>query len=263
MPDPPRRTAGVASAPLGCTVGQDFGSLEPIPESEQRFRALALAALDRQQTERSKLARLLHDEVAQMLSAAGLQLDILRMDLADRVPEIGARTAEIQHLLDRVVKGIREASYKLNPDIVERAGLQPALDLVVGRFRKSFSGSLRLIYDSSARVPAAVGIAMERIAEEAVTNAIRHARCNQIEIIVKATRSGAALEVRDNGTGFDYPSAVRRADGLGLLLMEYWATKAGLRLFVAQNHDGGVTVGAAAASPPEKEHRMPGLRDRL
>jgi len=85
MPDP-RRTSGVASAPLGCTEGQDFGSLEPIPESEQRFRTLALAALDKQQIERSKLARLLHDEVAQMLSAAGLQLDILRMDLAESGP---------------------------------------------------------------------------------------------------------------------------------------------------------------------------------
>jgi len=75
--------------------------LEPIPESEQRFRALALTALDNQQLERRKLARTLHDEVAQVLSAAGLQLDILRMDLGDRVPEIAVRTAEIQELLER------------------------------------------------------------------------------------------------------------------------------------------------------------------
>src|SRR5437016_1813271 len=132
-----RSFARVGSGPSGATP-MDAAS------SERRFRALALAALDKQQSERNKLARLLHDEVAQMLSAAGLQLDILRMDLADRVPEIAARTAEIQEMLDRVVREIRDASYKLNPDIVERAGLQPALDLVVGRFRKSFPGSLRL-----------------------------------------------------------------------------------------------------------------------
>jgi len=243
MPDP-RYPIGPASGPLGGREAQNCGSLEPIPESEQRFRALALAALDNQQLERSKLARMLHDEVAQVLSAAGLQLDILRMDLADRVPEIAVRTSEIQELLDRVVKGIRDLSYQLNPDIVQRAGLRPALDLMVGRFRKSFVGSIRLIYDSALQIPAAVGIAMERIAEEAVTNAIRHAECNRIEIVVKCTRAGAALQVRDDGAGFDYPLALRRAHGLGLLAMDYYATKAGLRLSVIENEGGGTIVKA-------------------
>src|SRR2546427_11470625 len=158
----PRYFSGSASAPLGCTEAPDCGLPEPTPESDLRFRARALAALDNQQSECSKLARLLHDEVAQILSAAGLQLDILRMDLADRVPEIAVRTAEIQDLLDQVVKGIRDLSYQLNPDIVQRAGLRPALDLMVGRFRRSFERSIRLIYDSAARVPVAVGVAMER-----------------------------------------------------------------------------------------------------
>src|SRR5438093_7678313 len=129
----------------------DGGGLKPIPDADRRFRALALAALENQQSERGKVARLLHDEVAQLISAAGLQLDILRMDLEDKVPAIASRTADIQDLLERVVNRIRDLSYELNPDIVERVGLQPALDLLVGRFRKSFSGSLRLIYDSSVR----------------------------------------------------------------------------------------------------------------
>src|SRR5712692_5801226 len=111
MPDP-RYLLESDSGPLGCPEARDCGSPEPIPHSEQRFRALALAALDKHQSERSKLARLLHDEVAQILSAAGLQLDILKMDLVDRVPEIAVRTAEIQQLLDRVVKGIRDLTYQ-------------------------------------------------------------------------------------------------------------------------------------------------------
>jgi len=169
------------------------------------------------------------------------------MDLADRVPEIAVRTTEIQDLLDQVVKGVRELSIQLNPDIVARAGLRAALDLMVGRFRKLFSGNLRLIYDASVRVPAPVGAAMERIAEEAVANAIRHARCNQIEIAVKSTRAGAALQVRDNGIGFDYPLARTRASGLGLLAMDYYAAKAGLRLSVTENDGRVVTVKADVA----------------
>jgi two-component system NarL family sensor kinase len=251
MPDA-RYPIEAVSAPLGCSEAPNRGSTEQIPESELRLRALAFAALDNHQSERSKVARLLHDEVAQILTAAGLQLDILRMDLADRVPEIADRTAEIQGLLDRVVQGVRDLSYQLNPDIVERAGLQSALDRMVGRLRKAFSGSLRLIYDSSLRVPSAVGTAMERIAEEAVTNAIRHAQCNRIEIIVKTHHTGVALQVRDDGTGFDYPLARASANGLGLLVMDYYATKVGLRLTVTKNDSRGMTVqalaGGAAAS---------------
>lgn len=245
MPDP-RYPVETVSAPPGCTEATNRGSTEPIPESELRLRALAFAALDNHQSERSKVARLLHDEVAQILTAAGLQLDILRMDLADRVPEIAGRTAEIQELLDRVVQGVRDLSYQLNPDIVERAGLQSALDRMVGRLRKGFPGSLRLTYDSSVRVPSAVGTAMERIAEEAVTNAIRHAQCDRIEIVVKNNQAGIALQVRDYGIGFDYPLAKASATGLGLLVMDYYATKAGLRLDVIKNDGRGMTVQALA-----------------
>src|SRR4030095_4560974 len=148
MPDV-RHFPEAGSEPPGCPETPHYRSIEPTPDAEQRLRVLAFAALENHQSECSKVARLLHDEVAQILTAAGLQLDILRMDLADRVPEIGARTAEIQGLLDQVVKGVRDLSYQLNPDIVERAGLRLALDRMVGRLRKPFPGSLRLTYDSS------------------------------------------------------------------------------------------------------------------
>jgi signal transduction histidine kinase len=249
-----------ASGPLGCAEAPNRGSREPIPDSEQRFRALVFTALANHQSERSKVARLLHDEVAQILSAAGLQLDILKMDLADQVPEIAVRTAEVQELLDRAVKGVRDLSYHLNPDIVERAGLRPALDRMVGQLRKSFSGSMRLTFDSSVRAPSAIGTAMERIAEEAVTNAIRHAHCDQIEIIVKTIVAGVALQVRDNGSGFDYQLARANANGLGLLVMDYYATKAGLRLTVTPNDGGGMTVQALAGGGAPDDIRREGSR---
>lgn len=244
MPDLEKPLSFVSRRPT--QAGTLESKAERLPDSERRFRCLALAALDKQRFERGQLARILHDEVAQILSGAGLQLDILRMDLEAGVPGIGARTAEIQELLDRVVGQVREMSYRLNPDIVERAGLQPALDLLVGRLRKAFTGNLRLVYDLSVRLPAASGVAMERIAEEAAANAVRHARCNKIEIIVKSTREGTKLQVRDNGIGFDPDQARRSPRGLGLLMMEYWASKAGLRLTVAGNGARGAAIAVLA-----------------
>lgn len=217
---------------------------EALTESDQRFRDLALAALEREQVERGKLARLLHDEVAPILSGAGLQLDILRMDLEERVSGVSSRTAEIQDLLERVVRHIRDVSYDLHPDVVKRTGLRPALNLLVSRFQKLFSGTLRLAYDQSIRIPVEAEVALERIANEAVANAVRHAHCTQIDVLVESAAGGAQLQVRDNGIGFDYAGELNFPRGLGLLMMDYCARKSGLHLSIDGNSGGGSVVTA-------------------
>jgi signal transduction histidine kinase len=213
-------------------------------ESDQRFRDLALAALERERIERGTLARLLHDEVAPILSGAGLQLDILRMDLETKVPEICSRTAEIQDLLERVVSHIRELSCELHPDVVKRTGLRPALNLLVSRFQRIFAGSMRLSYDNSIHIPVETEVALERVASEAVANAVRHAHCTKIEILVQAARGGARLQVRDNGIGFDYDRELQLPRGLGLLIMDFCSRKSGLHLSIDGNHSGGSIVTA-------------------
>src|SRR5215510_8864087 len=85
---------------------------------------------------------------------------------------------------------------------------------------------------------------MEKIAEEAVANAIRHARCKRIEIMVKSSGAGVDLQVRDDGIGFDYSLARANANGLGLFVMDYYASKVGLRLTVTESDGGGVIVRA-------------------
>ena len=79
----------------------------------------------------------------------GLQLDAMRMDFRDQAPGIDARAVEIQTMLEQVIEQLRDISNELNPSIVERAGLQFALDRLAGKVRKTFSGSLRLHFDRS------------------------------------------------------------------------------------------------------------------
>ncbi|MEO7652093.1 MAG: ATP-binding protein, partial [Bryobacteraceae bacterium] len=212
--------------------------------AEEQLRGIALRAVETEKRQSARLARFLHDEVAQVLSGAGLQLDILRMDLESKAPEIAPRTAEIQDLLETVVRRIRDVSYELHPEIVERAGLQPALDMIAGRAREKFNGTLRLRYDSSLRIPVAIAVAMHRIADEAVQNAIRHSRCTKIEIIVKPSRGGPSMEITDDGDGFDYLSLQRSPCGLGLLVMDHYASSAGLTLTILsmQGESKGTTV---------------------
>jgi two-component system, LuxR family, sensor kinase FixL len=215
-----------------------------LAESDQRFRDLALAALEKERIERGNLARLLHDEVAPILSGAGLQLDILRMDLENRVPGISLRTAEIQDLLERVVSHIRDLSCELHADVVKRTGLHPALTLLVSRFQRIFPGSVRLSYDNSIHIPVEAEVALERVANEAVANAVRHAHCTQIDILVQSAGGGAKLQVRDNGIGFDYDRELQVPRGLGLLMMDFCSRKSGLHLTIDGNLGGGSEVTA-------------------
>ena len=213
---------------------------------EQELRYTVLSALKAQEFERNMVARFLHDTVGQNLTALGLQLDLVRMDLESVSPETCARVIEIQQLLETMMERVREYSYELNPSTVERAGLRSALDRLTGRIRGRFTGSVRVNVDPSLKIDPKIASAIFQIAQEAVENAVQHASCSAIEIAVKSTRAGIALEIRDNGKGFDTSDLLRGCRGLGLLSMEHYAAQAGLDLSIASNREAGTTVRAAA-----------------
>jgi signal transduction histidine kinase len=219
--------------------------------AEQELRYTVLSALKAQDFERNMVARFLHDTVGQNLTALGLQLDLVRMDLENAQPETCARVIDIQRILEAMMQSVREYSYELNPSTVERAGLRSALDRLTGRIRGRFTGSMRVNVDPSLKIDPKIASAMYQIAQEAVENAVQHASCSAIEITAKSTRAAIALEIRDNGKGFDTADLLRGGRGLGLLSMEYYAAQAGLDFSIASSRQMGTTVRAAALGPPE------------
>jgi signal transduction histidine kinase len=227
-------------------VGGLASESTPWSNAEQELRRTVLGALKAQDCERSKVARFLHDTIGQNLTALGLQLDLVRMDLESVSPQTCAHVSEIQQLLGAMMEEVREFSYHLNPSIVERAGLQPALDGLVGGLRTRFTGTLRMSVDPSLKLDRKTASAMYQIAQEALENSVQHASCSTIEIALKSTRTGTVLEVRDNGRGFDPAGPVGGCRGLGLLSMEHYAAQAGLDLSIDSNRKTGTTVKAAA-----------------
>jgi signal transduction histidine kinase len=204
-----------------------------------------LGALKAQEYERATVSRFLHDTVGQNLTALGLQLDLVRMDLESISPEHCSRIVEIQKVLEEMMERVREYSYELNPSAVERAGLRSALDRMAGRIRERFAGTLRLNVDPSLKIDKKIASAMFQIAQEAVENALQHSSCSAIEIAVKSSRIGILLEVRDNGRGFDPADLEGGCRGLGLLSMEHHAAQAGLELSIVSHRGQGTVVRAA------------------
>ena len=98
----------------------------------QDLRSRVLSALGAQEFERGMVAKFLHDKVGQNLTAMGLQLDLVRMDMECLAPDTASRVADIQKLLEVMMEEVREYSYELNPATVERAGLRSALDRLDG-----------------------------------------------------------------------------------------------------------------------------------
>ena len=224
--------------------------ITPWGTAEQELRHTVLSALKAQEFDRKMASQFLHDSVGQNLTALGLQLDLVRMDLDATAPESSARLAEIQKVLETMMEQVREYSYELNPSIVERAGLRPALDRLVSRVRSRYTGTVRLLADPSLKIYPKTATGFYHIAKEAGENAVQHASCSAIEIAVKSTRKGPILEVRDNGCGFDPEDIVRVRRGLGLLSMEHYAAQAGLEVSISRNPDGGTKVRAAATAVP-------------
>jgi signal transduction histidine kinase len=210
--------------------------------AEHELRHTVLGALKAMEFERKSASRFLHDTVGQNLTALGLQLDLMRMDLETVSPEICARIDESQQLLEQMMEQVREYSYELNPSTVERAGLRAALDRLLTRARSRFAGSIRVNVDPSLKIDPKVASAMYQIAQEAVENALQHSSCSMIEIALKSARTGNCLEVKDNGRGFD-PADLRGGyRGLGLLSMEHYAAQGGLELGIVSQRETGTTV---------------------
>jgi len=215
-----------------------------MPDSHRFLTTMLVSAINAREQESDRISRKLHDEVGQVLSAVGLQLDALRLEFQQVAPDIATRTAEIQSMLEQAMSEVRALSYDLNPAVVERVGLQYALDRLVGRLRARFLGTLRYNSDSNVRLPLNVSNAMYKIAEHALENLIQHSNSSRAEVILKQGRSEAVLEIRDHGTGFDVTARKDAFAGLGLLLIEHYASQSGIQLTITSTLGKGTTVRA-------------------
>ncbi len=216
----------------------------PWGTAEQELRHSVLGALKAMEFDRNMLSKFLHDSIGQNLTALGLQLDLIRMELETMAPDVCVRISEMQGVLEEIMEDTREYSYELNPSAVERTGLRAALDRLAARLRERFPGTLRLNVDPSLKLEPEIASAIFHITQEAVENALQHSSCSAIEIAVKSSRTGTFLEVKDNGRGFDPGDLLSGRRGLGFLSMEHYAAQAGLELAIVSHPGAGTTVRA-------------------
>lgn len=212
--------------------------------SQPALAQMLFAALNEHEAVLARVSRLLHDDVSQVLSAVGLQLDAMRMDFREQAPGVDSRATEIQELLEQAIEQLRDLTNELNPSIVERAGLQFALDRLIGKARTGFSGSLRLHFDGSLRVPTILAKAFYNITDCAIDIAKETPGCSLIDIQVKRVQGEYVLEISDNGRVDDMGSPP-----LGQLLMDYYASKNHVTLRIERVAGKGSVIRASFPLP--------------
>ena len=229
-------------------------------EQQRLLTRMLVSAVNARQLESDRVSRRLHDEVGQVLSAVGLQMDALKLEHQSRTPAIIEEVNQIQGLLERAMTEVRALSYDLNPAVVERVGLQNALDRLVGRMRGRSAVSIRYLYDSSVRVPIDVANTWYKIAEQALENCVIHASASKIELQVKPAGKNLIMEVRDNGVGFLVEQVRSDSLGIGLMLMDHYAAQVGVQLSILSTPAKGTTVRAVSSGAKQQASPSPGVR---
>jgi two-component system sensor histidine kinase UhpB len=213
-------------------VTETFNEMVARLEAERRqSSARALAA---QEGERLRIARELHDEVGQKLTAVLLQLDGLSRT-ADG-PELRQAREAVRESLDEM----RSIARRLRPDALDHLGLPSALAALTNSLEAGGGIAIeRRIDPSLAALGQDVELAIYRVAQEALTNVVRHAGCAEARLLLRAARGGAELEIADEGKGFDAAGA---PEGAGLRGMRERALLVGGRLAIQTAPGRGTSV---------------------
>jgi PAS domain S-box-containing protein len=202
---------------------------EKLKEYSRKLLVLSRRLVEAQETERKNIARELHDEIGQALTVMQLNLQTLLQSPGTKamLPRLQESLEVVEHLLEQV----HDISFNLRPLILDDLGLEPALRWLTRRqaalvgLQATFHADLL-----EQRLEPVIETECFRVAQEALTNVVRHAKAKTVSVEMRKETGQLHLRVRDDGTGFNVGAVQARAvrgASLGLLSMEERAALAG------------------------------------
>lgn len=219
-----------------------------IAESREQLRTLSVQIVQAQEEERRRLARELHDEIGQALTAITLDLGMLVQLIPKSDERLQRALEDAQTLSQNALEEVRRLSVELRPAILDDLGLVPALRWTLDRYmeRTGVQGRFEVI-GLEGRLPGEIETVCYRAVQEALTNVARHASARSIAVTLELERNGRMvhLTISDDGVGFDVNQALRRAQvggSLGLLGLRERVELLGGHLDIRSRPGRGTTV---------------------
>lgn len=209
-------------------------------QSEQTLRLLTRKLISLQEEERASLSRVLHDDLAQILTALSLELELLLNDSETNREE----TERILNITSTAIASLRQICAGLRPHTLDDLGLFSALNILIDKFTET-SGipvARKIERSDSCEHCRRVHLPIFRVAQEALANIAKHSKASNVTILFKradANAGGCVLAISDDGIGFN-PSEL--SHGLGIIAMKERAADCGGKLGILSEPGKGTEI---------------------
>ncbi|HEU5431638.1 MAG TPA: ATP-binding protein [Thermomicrobiales bacterium] len=193
-------------------------TLDQLERDQAQLRSVASQVIAAQEEERKRVSRELHDDTAQVLFAQLLRVTALK---GSDHPEVQRLSEQLEQMTADALEGVRRLALELRPPALDDLGLPAALADLAQRFGEQLDIPVELeARGLRGRLPEEVELVLYRVAQEALTNAAKHALASRIAIDLERTARDVTLSVQDDGRGFDAGVTTRPGGrGLGLFGM--------------------------------------------
>jgi len=230
-------------------VSERTQAAEELEASRSELRALAARLQATREEERTRIAREIHDELGQALTA--LKLDLRWIE--SRLPTTSTGPLKVGEVsltqrIDQTMEIVRRIATELRPSVLDQLGLEAAIEWLVREASKRTGIEITLQAEEFTRLPDHIASHAFRIIQEALTNVTRHSRATKVEVTVRHTGNAILLGVEDNGVGFQ-PQSLSGIRSLGLVGMRERAMACGGTLMVRGEPGEGTAIVVAIPVP--------------
>jgi PAS domain S-box-containing protein len=213
-------------------------------EAEKALRAKEILQqlVGAQEDERKRIARDLHDELGQKLTALRLKLESIRKMCED--DDLCSQIDETQLIAKHIDDDVDFLAWELRPAALDHLGLAAALDNYVREWSRhaGITAETHFTGIKNQRLRPEIETNLYRITQEALNNTHKHAKAKSVNIIVEGHDGSVVLIIEDDGTGFDPESTINRSKGLGLIGMRERAALVGGTLEIESAPEQGTTI---------------------
>ncbi len=210
--------------------------------SREEMRNLSQHLESIREEERTRIAREIHDELGQALTALKMDIAWLHRRMVDAEGITREKTASMIELVDNTIQSVRRISSELRPGILDDLGLAAAIEWQAGEIEKRTGIRCETSFEpEDIMIDDTCNISVFRIFQEAITNVIRHANASTMQVRLRMDDTSLELCVHDDGIGIS-DDRVSHSRSFGLIGMRERALFCGGELHIFKNHDKGTTV---------------------
>lgn len=221
-----------------CAILTDITALK---KAQDQLRRLSGSIIESQEKERYAIARELHDELGQVLTALRMDSVWMYEKLKETDEKAALRALSMCDLVDKNIQDVRNMAIRLRPGVLDDLGLVDALEWYTSDFERRTGITCIFEHYNMPAISETISTAAYRIAQEALTNVARHSGANRADVVLRVENGAMTLLVTDNGKGFSVPE-LSESEGLGVAGMRERAMLVGGTLEVHSLIQSGAKV---------------------